>query len=129
MKGNVPFWCEDVTPRQRRVPVTDASTTHPSGVLGMAGLQVDVKKKHLERLSSATAAIVDSSQGSGSGYETGAPKTVNKLNKPSIRLREASSDASKDLHLTLVLQTAEHGSRKPVQEQIGDSGLVSIAFE
>lgn len=127
-RGNVPFWCEDVTPRDRRVPVTDASTTHPCGVLGMAGLVAEVRPDSLERLVSATAAIVNASKGSEVAYETGAPNSVDGLNKPSIRLRKASADASKDLALTLVLQTPDHHPQEAIQEHIED-GLVSIRFE
>jgi len=94
----------------------------------MAGLRLEVRQDHLERLSAATAAIVDASKEDGHRYETGAPNAVDGLNKPSIRLQAAPGDASRDLSLTLVLQTAEHGKRDPIQERIGD-GLISIAFE
>lgn len=128
-RGNVPFWCEDVTPRDRRVPITEASTTHPSGVLGMAGLIVEVKQDRVVPLSTATAAIVNSPMSNYNLYETGAPNGVDKLNKPSIRLRGAGADASKELALTLVLQTPDHRSQQAIRERVGDDGLISIAFE
>lgn len=39
-RGRVPFWCFDVTPRERRVSVDSKSTTHPSGAKGVANILV-----------------------------------------------------------------------------------------
>ena len=127
-RGNVPFWCQDVTPRDRRVSVAEASTTHPSGVLGIAGVIVEVREGSVNRLSLATAAITDTSSRDSDRYETDVPNAVKKLSKPSIRLQKATVDASKELSLTLVLQSPEHRPQPAIQERIND-GLVSIAFE
>ncbi|KAF1965705.1 hypothetical protein BU23DRAFT_545575 [Bimuria novae-zelandiae CBS 107.79] len=42
-RGKIPFFCHDTTPRSVRVPLTPEKTTHPSGVLGVAALDVLVK--------------------------------------------------------------------------------------
>lgn len=126
-RGNVNFWCEDVTPRERRVPVTDANTTHPSGVRGMAGMTQEVEKDRLKQLSDATAAILDVEKKEENKYEVGVPKEVKKLKQPSIKLQEASQESNKALALTLVLQTGTEEPKDAIQERIGD-GVVSIRF-
>jgi len=35
-RGEIPFWCHDITPRELRVDVTKERTTHPSGAKGIA---------------------------------------------------------------------------------------------
>ena len=127
-RGNVPFFCTDVTPRERRVPVTEANTTHPSGALGMAGVRLEVKNDNLDRLSSATSAIMDTTKRETNKYWTGVPNDVPDLELPSIRLQEANADSKKDLALTLIVQTAEHELRDDIRESIED-GVISISFE
>lgn len=46
-RGRVPFFCHDVTDRAVRVPLSDAPTTHSSGVLGVKELTVIVRDKEL----------------------------------------------------------------------------------
>ncbi|KAF2449158.1 hypothetical protein P171DRAFT_351628 [Karstenula rhodostoma CBS 690.94] len=41
-RGKTPFFCHDVTPREVRVPLGEARTTHPSGVVGVVSLTVMV---------------------------------------------------------------------------------------
>ena len=126
-RGNVNFWCEDVTPRDRRVPATEENTTHPSGVKGMAGMIQEVKKDRLKKLSDATAAILDLPATEGNDYGIEVPNEVEKLKKPFISLQEPSKESQKDLALTLVLQTGTDDKRDDIQERIGD-GVVSIRF-
>jgi hypothetical protein len=127
-RGNIPFFCTDVTPRERRVPITQENTTHPSGVLGMAGVSLKVKKERLGRLSTATAAVLGSGRRECNEYETRLPNKAEGMKSPTIRLHERNSESDKELALTLVLQTEEHESREDIREAIGD-GVVSITFE
>jgi hypothetical protein len=127
-RGYVPFFCTDVTPRERRVPITKENTSHPCGALGMGGVLQELKKDTLDRLSTATAAILGSSKREDNEYNTHLPNEVEKLKQPTIRLHERQSDSDKDLALTVVLQTAEHESRDDIGEHI-DDGVVSIKFE
>ena len=127
-RGNVPFFCVDVTPRERRVPVTEANTTHPSGVLGMAGMLLEVEKGNLERLSTATSAILDASKRTSNRYEIDVPSEIAEFKQPSIRLQEALPDLGKELALTLILQTLKHNPRDAIRKKLGD-GIVSISFE
>lgn len=114
--------------RERRVPITEANTTHPSGALGMAGMLLEIKKENLERLSTATAAILDLPKETSNRYEVNVPNDVKKLKTASLRLQEAQRDSQKDLMLTLILQTGTQNPRAAIRKPIED-GLVSISFE
>lgn len=94
----------------------------------MAGILQELEKDKLDRLSTATAAILGSSKRQDNEYSTHLPNEVEKLKQPTIRLHERQSDSDKDLALTMILQTAEHESRKDIREHI-DDGVVSIKFE
>ncbi|PSN75565.1 hypothetical protein BS50DRAFT_43183 [Corynespora cassiicola Philippines] len=43
VRGKIPFWCLDETPRISRVPVTEKNVVHPSGVLGVKSLTVVIR--------------------------------------------------------------------------------------
>ncbi|KJX97387.1 glyoxalase bleomycin resistance protein dioxygenase superfamily [Zymoseptoria brevis] len=126
-RGSVPFWCHDVTPRERRVPVSQESTTHPSGVVGMAGLQVSVKGgEEVEKLRKATAAIVDVGTPRGEGsFELGRPIGV-QGKKPSVRIVQAEEQQKGEVKLSLVLQGPKHVD--DVKREV-EGGLVEILFE
>ena len=127
-RGNVPFFCTDVTPRGRRVPTTEANTTHPSGAQGMAGLLLEVEKDQQDRIGKAVAAIVDQSSPSKDGrVPVKTPDDVSKLHDASIIIQE-NVKAGKPLALTLRLQTGEHEKRQAIRQPIED-GVVSISFE
>ena len=129
-RGAVPFWCEDETPRARRVPATAENTTHACGVAGMAGVMVEVKREQVPRLAEAIAAIAGVEEGARE-YEVGAPNGVEGLDAPSIRVKEAAAGegaAQRELRLTLVLQTPEHRRQEAIREEVGD-GVVAISFE
>lgn len=125
-RGSVPFWCEDVTPRERRVPVTDASTRHPSGVLGMGGVSVEVEGAKVEGLGRALGAICESGGkgGKGSDWEVGVPREVEGARKPVISLKDGGGE---EVKLTLVLQGAERSGVEAIRERIGE-GIVAIDF-
>ncbi|KAF1845098.1 uncharacterized protein K460DRAFT_286697 [Cucurbitaria berberidis CBS 394.84] len=47
VRGRIPFFCHDSTPRNVRVAIDDEKTTHPSGALGVRQLTVIVKDQAL----------------------------------------------------------------------------------
>ena len=126
-RGYIPFFCTDITPRENRVPLTRENTRHPSGVLGMAGMVSEVKKEDLERLSTATAAVLGSERKRNNEYQTGLPNEVEGMKQPTVMLRERKAESEKSLALTLLLQTKDGGKRKDISEKI-DDGVVSIKF-
>lgn len=123
-RGKVPFWCEDVTPRERRVPGTESGTRHPSGVKGMKGMVVRVPGEG-EEVGRAMGAITDSSalsaEEGGGGWAVGVPRAGEGLEGPKIWVKGGG-----EMLLTLVLQGWE---RREIVEKIGEEGLVSIVFE
>lgn len=130
-RGNVPFWCNDVTPRERRVPVTEDATAHPCGALGMAGVQVEVDASRVTALGSAIWAIVDASESSEGRHDIKAPHHVDGLKKPSLRVQSAGKEGASGgsaLHLTLALQAPTQKPAPDIRHKI-DNGTVSIRFE
>ncbi|KAF2193512.1 hypothetical protein K469DRAFT_728723 [Zopfia rhizophila CBS 207.26] len=45
IRGKIPFFCHDTTPRDLRVPLSDESTTHPCGAFGVKSFTVILKGK------------------------------------------------------------------------------------
>lgn len=127
-RGYIPFFCTDVTPRERRVPITKENTTHACGAIGMAGVMLEFKKDQLDHFSTATAAILGSSKTKENEYTTHSPNEVEKAKQPTVRLHERASDSDKDLALALILQTAAHEKKDGIEQHI-DGGVVSIKFE
>jgi hypothetical protein len=42
LRGEAPFFCHDITPRDLRVPFSEESTSHPSGAYGVKGFKIFV---------------------------------------------------------------------------------------
>lgn len=127
-RGSVPFWCHDVTPRQRRVPVTSANSTHPCGALGMGRIQLQVGKGSVSGLAEAFAAIVDKDLSGDGRYEIGVPHDKS-TNKPSIRIAAADADGRNgrnDQKLALVIRSPR--DLPALHHHIGDA-VISILFE
>ncbi|KAA8908229.1 glyoxalase-like domain-containing protein [Sphaerosporella brunnea] len=58
-RGEIPFWCNDITPRNVRVDTTEENTTHPSGALGIAQFTVLVPKSKVDRYVDLYSSIMD----------------------------------------------------------------------
>lgn len=130
-RGNVPFWCNDITPRERRVPISEDAMKHPCGALGMAAVQVEVDATHMTALDKALAAILDVSQNLDSCYDIRAPDQVDSLKKPCLRIQSAEKQDMENaaaLYLTLVLQAPIQKPAPDIRHKI-DNGTVSILFE
>jgi hypothetical protein len=130
-RGNVPFFCEDVTTRSWRVPLTEENTTHPCGAVGVGGVLLEIQEELFEKLDRANAAVLDVERSAEGVYEVDVPNPVDGVKKPTIRLQQAAPDSKKELALTMILQTGEKGgaARDPISERVGEDGLISIAFE
>lgn len=57
-RGELPFWCHDVTPREVRVPFSKESTTHPCGSTGVSQLHIFVPEAKVEVLLKAYEGIL-----------------------------------------------------------------------
>ena len=127
-RGNVPFFCEDVTDRNWRVPQAKENTDHPCKALGMAGVVVEVQKAQLDKLSDANAAILDEKKDDNGRYRLAAPVKSNKLMPPTLKLQEAAKGSERELELALTLQISASDPKSSIHEKIGD-GVVRIDFE
>lgn len=99
-RGEVPFWCHDVTPRDRRVP---EGGSHACGALGMAGLRIEVPEETARRVEAALPAITKQSK-MDSGFAVGHPKRVDDLKAGFLKVQALQSGDDERQRLTLVLQ-------------------------
>jgi hypothetical protein len=118
-RGAVPFWCHDVTAREKRVPISKEATEHPSGALGVAGIRVGIDDTRVKAVSEAAEAIVGNEN-----LVLGAPKAVDGLKEPWVQIQAAKDHA---LKLELVLQTAG-ADQEDIRQKVGD-GEVVIHFK
>lgn len=123
-RGAVPFWCHDVTEREKRVPISQEATRHPCGALGVAGIRVGVDDGRVVAVSDAIRAIIE---GQDEKLALGSPKTVDGLTKPYVQV-QAAEGAGEVLKLELVLQTEGPKPPQNIRQKVGD-GEVAIAFE
>lgn len=128
-RGVVPFWCHDVTEREKRVPISPEATKHASGALGVAGVSVSVDDGRVGAVKSSVQAIVGNDM-----CVLGAPEPVEGLKEPWVRVQAAEEDGEASgsvLRLALVLQTAGGGGSdapRDIRQRVGD-GQVDILFE
>lgn len=58
VRGDIPFWCLDRTPRRLRVPYdSEDNVRHPCGAVGIAGLKITTADEKVPALSRAYASI------------------------------------------------------------------------
>ncbi|KAK5740902.1 hypothetical protein LTR17_004256 [Elasticomyces elasticus] len=132
-RGEVPFWCHDVTPRERRVPVSKQNTKHPCGATGMFGVVVREQRDSLKRIGSALAAITATElqargelMGKSSKYEVGIPNGQRDDAFVTLQSIEQGEEEH-GLRLTLRLPHDAAGSPDAIAEHIG-GGVVHIGF-
>jgi hypothetical protein len=68
-RGELPFFCHDVTERGLRVPISEESVKHPSGVVGVKSLGVYVPESREKTLGKGYKAIIGT-EGDGERFET-----------------------------------------------------------
>lgn len=127
-RGILPFFCHDVKPRIRRVPITEENTTHPCGALGISGIIVEVDKNRLATVASCLQAIIGSDHQQDNQYQIGTPVDAVEARQPAIRLRSSSSDSAITSALTLVVQTEGDSPVGSIRQDI-EGGMVTIDFE
>ncbi|KAK4899712.1 hypothetical protein LTR27_002978 [Elasticomyces elasticus] len=132
-RGEVPFWCHDVTPRERRVPVSKENTKHPCGATGMFGVVVREQRDSLKRIGSALLAITATeSQATGeltgmsSRYEVGTPN--GRRDDAFVEL-QSIEQGEKQHGLRLILRLPHDAAGNPdgISQHI-DDGVVHIGF-
>lgn len=127
-RGAVPFWCHDVSPRARRVPLSENATTHPCGALGIGGLVVEIDTGRVETLNEALAAVVDAEVPVDARHEVRTPHSVPELVEPAITVKPIADRTEKTLRLALIVQTPHRTPPPDIHQTVGD-GVVRILFE
>jgi hypothetical protein len=128
-RGEVPFWCHDVTPRERRVPGDKSNTAHPSKVVGVTGVTVSVSSSKAEKIRQALRAITERSANNDGKFSAGHPLSPSVSFESWIRvaeLEDSGSEQRSQLHLSL----AAAGDKTPstIEQVVGDDTLI-ISFE
>ncbi|KAF2220536.1 glyoxalase-like domain-containing protein [Elsinoe ampelina] len=125
-RGEVPFWCHDVTPRELRVPKDEKLTSHPSGVLGVEQLDLVVPANKLDPFKKFYSALMNS-EGDATGdsvtWGVGAVNKHEAVYSPKVRINADKAQDGKHAaiaKLTLLTDTKGEGeSRKPLVEKLG----------
>lgn len=126
-RGAVPFFCQDVTPRPRRVPAANGNTYHPCGAVGLTGVIVEVSDSLYGRIDPALAAITNTSAMERGKYPIATPFEIGRPDQETILLRQRPLDNEKEMQLRLMVQCPGRGSQPNIERKIGD-GVVLIEF-
>jgi len=59
VRGEVPFFCHDVTDRELRVPTAESSIVHPSGVFGVKEIGIYVPDERVDELRGVYGSLFD----------------------------------------------------------------------
>ncbi|TKA23830.1 hypothetical protein B0A50_06965 [Salinomyces thailandicus] len=124
-RGMVPFWCSDLTPRERRVPGVNGNTHHPCGAVGISGVVIEVADGNYDRLKTALAAITNTTPTDPGRYPISTPFEIGRPDQPTIWLRQRPLDGEKELRLRLLIQCPGRGSQPNIERKVG-GGLVAI---
>lgn len=141
-RGEIPFFCHDLTPRERRVPMREPNVNHPCGAVGVAQIRIVVPQGRLQASFSLYEAVLglkaqqsSSSIGEHSmSFLIGSVKAVG-TRGPDLHLVEAATEedrkatAGGSAILDKIVLGVQKGYQKPlVHEVIGD-GRVKVSFE
>lgn len=88
-RGEVPFWCHDITPRELRVPKDIIATTHPCGAVGVGQLTLLVPEPKLSPFKKLYSAVIGKTPAENNGtadWEIEAPIEDSTLVKPVVVL-------------------------------------------
>ena len=99
-RGELPFFCHDLTPRAHRVPFSREACTHPSNVYGLEQLVVYVPEDKAAEVSAVYAAILDQDNLDTSGDGTGTfaietVRTVDRVQLPRVHIQRPSGQDQK----------------------------------
>ncbi|KAF2427672.1 hypothetical protein EJ08DRAFT_680818 [Tothia fuscella] len=141
VRGALPFWCHDVTPRENRVPLKGSAkyTDHPSRAVGIKSITLAAPSDDVPRLKNAYSDIlgVNEVYNKDARYEYTIKSPVEGFGNPTIAFNTAIStmEVKAVKHnggpgiCELVLRVDGEGQvPQPLEEKIGD-GTIRIRFE
>lgn len=93
-RGELPFFCHDVTDRSLRVPLNKKNVDHPSGAYGLSEMSVFVPESRISALTQAYAAILDTkgADNGGAGFEVGRLHEVDGASGVKLMLKTAQEN-------------------------------------
>jgi len=111
-RGDAPFWCHDVTPRDLRVPAGGGAALHPSGALGVDRLVLVVRPGDVRKWAGAYEAIT--------GAELVQDERLKERGAVALKVPQANADSKP---VTLVVQPPQDA----FQEKLVEKAEVAIA--
>ena len=98
-RGEVPFFCHDVTARELRVPGEKEWITHPSKATGVSELTIYVSKEQVGVLRKAYPAILSIEDGGSEKgvFEVDSSRPVEGQGKTVLRILEAPDEEKREL--------------------------------
>lgn len=121
-RGQVPFWCHDVTERELRVPRSKKeAVTHPSGTLGVKELRLGVPKGKVDEFMKEFRAITGVDGGEAGKFRIGTP-----FGEECVVVIEPFDDDSARV-LGLKMRT-DQDDVKGIDEAFGGGNTVKIDF-
>ncbi|KAF2720046.1 hypothetical protein K431DRAFT_286198 [Polychaeton citri CBS 116435] len=126
-RGVVPFFCHDLTPRERRVPASKESTTHPSEAVGVAGIRITLKNaEKVEELRRAATGITGV-DGSHVGRPVDSGGSSGNSVRPHIEFVEDDT-LQVPFRLSLIVELPSGTKREAIDQKI-ENGFVRIDFK
>ncbi|KAG8737293.1 hypothetical protein FRC10_008368 [Ceratobasidium sp. 414] len=86
-RGSVPFFCQDLTPRELRVPSADAKT-HPNFALGISHIHLSVPEDKLSQVRAQLSVVLGGEPNGLGEWELGLPGST-EARTPRLRLSTA----------------------------------------
>ncbi|QIW95455.1 hypothetical protein AMS68_000973 [Peltaster fructicola] len=120
-RGIIPFWCHDITPRERRVPRSEQA--HPSGALGVSAVTIKTPAEQARGVDKALAAIIGTA--TTGRHEIMAPERASGTRKPYLEVSAAAE--GQEHHIEISLQIPAGRSRQGIAHKVGN-GVIKITF-
>jgi hypothetical protein len=128
-RGELPFFCHDVTPRNLRVPLAEKNVSHPSGAYGIKELSIFLKDNKFPAIIKAYSSILgveNTSQASKVGrFNLNRLHRINGAPDPSFQVQVPFEEGNihaveirSGLLLGNLVLACHTGTREPVQRRL-----------
>ncbi|CCX32269.1 glyoxalase-like domain-containing protein [Pyronema domesticum] len=132
--GQIPLWCHDLTPRDRRVPLTMDNTDHPCGAIGIAQLTLRVHASSKADYTDLYSAIMGTTPVWRLGnamLPLDTPETLPDVPRPWLVV-EGPQNGEDEVELSrrgvgiseIFLRVGRKGERGPARESIREEGVM-----
>ncbi|KAG9077596.1 hypothetical protein FS749_010511 [Ceratobasidium sp. UAMH 11750] len=88
-RGSVPFFCQDLTPREWRVPSADEET-HSNSAFGISHVHLSIPKDKFPQVRAQLSVVLGSEPRESNEWEIGLPQSIN-ARAPCLKLSAAES--------------------------------------